>query len=91
MGLHQDRDEADFSAPVLSVSLGDTAVFRIAPGRSGPSTSMKLASGDVLVMGGAARLSYHGIDRVLGGSSRLLGPPFFPEGGRLNLTLRRVT
>ena len=91
MGLHQDKDEQDFEAPVLSVSLGDTAVFRIAARRSGPSRSMKLASGDVLVMGGAARLSYHGIDRVLGGSSRLLGPPLFPEGGRLNLTLRRVT
>jgi alkylated DNA repair protein (DNA oxidative demethylase) len=91
MGLHQDKDEQDFDAPVLSVSLGDTAVFRIAEQRSGPSRSMKLASGDVLVMGGAARLSFHGIDRVLGGSSRLLGPPLFPEGGRINLTLRRVT
>ena len=91
MGLHQDKDEQDFGAPVLSVSLGDTAVFRIAEKRSGPSRSMKLSSGDVLVMGGAARLSYHGIDRVLGGSSRLLGPPLFPEGGRINLTLRRVT
>jgi alkylated DNA repair protein (DNA oxidative demethylase) len=91
MGLHQDKDEQDFDAPVLSVSLGDTAVFRIAEQRGGPSRSMKLASGDVLVMGGASRLSYHGIDRLLGGSSRLLAPPRWPEGGRINLTLRRVT
>lgn len=91
MGLHQDRDERDFAAPVLSVSLGDTAVFRIGPARKGPTTSLRLASGDVLAMGGPARLSYHGIDRILGGSSRLLGPPDFPEGGRINLTLRRVT
>ncbi len=91
MGLHQDKDEQDFDAPVLSVSLGDTAVFRIAEQRGGPSRSMKLTSGDVLVMGGRARLSYHGIDRLLGGSSRLLAPPRWPEGGRINLTLRRVT
>jgi DNA oxidative demethylase len=87
MGLHQDSDEEDFAAPVVSVSLGDTAVFRIGgTERGGPTKSLRLASGDVLVMGGESRLRYHGIDRVIPGTSRLL-----PEGGRINLTLRRVT
>jgi DNA oxidative demethylase len=87
MGLHRDEDEEEFAAPVVSISLGDTAVFRIGgPQRGGPTKSLRLASGDVLVMGGDSRLCYHGIDRVLPGTSRLL-----PEGGRINLTLRRVT
>ncbi|MEN5084208.1 alpha-ketoglutarate-dependent dioxygenase AlkB [Bosea sp. TWI1241] len=87
MGLHQDRDEETFDAPVLSVSLGDTAVFRIGgTTRRGPTRSLRLSSGDVLAFGGEARLAYHGIDRILAGSSALL-----PQGGRLNLTLRRVT
>ncbi|MGO4175023.1 alpha-ketoglutarate-dependent dioxygenase AlkB family protein [Bosea sp. TAF32] len=87
MGLHQDRDEQEFDAPVLSVSLGDAAIFRIGgTERGGKTTSLKLSSGDVLLFGGEARLAYHGIDRILSGSSTLL-----PEGGRINLTLRRVT
>jgi alkylated DNA repair protein (DNA oxidative demethylase) len=87
MGLHQDRDEETFDAPVVSISLGDTAVFRIGgTSRKDPTTSLKLASGDVFVFGGEARLAFHGIDRVLAGSSTLLD-----RGGRLNLTLRRVT
>lgn len=87
MGLHRDSDEEEFAAPVVSVSLGDMAMFRIGGlERGGPTRSMKLASGDVLVMGGASRLCYHGIDRVIPGTSRLLA-----EGGRINLTLRRVT
>ncbi len=87
MGLHQDRDEADFAAPVLSISLGDSAVFRIGGRtRRDPTRSMTLHSGDIVVLGGDARLAFHGIDRVLGGSSRLLA-----RGGRINLTLRRVT
>jgi alkylated DNA repair protein (DNA oxidative demethylase) len=87
MGLHQDRDEQDFDAPVLSVSLGDTALFRVGgTERGGKTRSVKLASGDVLVFGGPARLAFHGIDRVMAGTSTLL-----PQGGRLNLTLRRVT
>ncbi|CAM5188377.1 alkylated DNA repair dioxygenase [Bosea thiooxidans] len=87
MGLHQDRDEQEFDAPVLSVSLGDAALFRIGgTERGGKTVSLKLASGDVLLFGGEARLAYHGIDRILAGSSTLL-----PEGGRINLTLRRVT
>lgn len=86
MGLHQDRDEADFSAPVLSISLGDTAVFRLGgTKRSDPTRSLKLASGDVCRLSGPARLAHHGIDRVLAGSSRLI-----PGGGRINLTLRRA-
>jgi alkylated DNA repair protein (DNA oxidative demethylase) len=87
MGLHQDRDEQDFDAPVLSLSLGDTAVFRIGGTvRGGKTVSLKLGSGDALLFGGEARLAYHGIDRILAGSSALL-----PQGGRINLTLRRVT
>lgn len=86
MGLHQDRDEADFSFPVLSVSLGDTAIFRIGGlERQAPTRSLRLASGDVCVLAGEARLAFHGIDRILAGSSRLV-----PDGGRINLTLRRA-
>jgi DNA oxidative demethylase len=87
MGLHQDRDEETFGAPVLSVSLGDTCVFRFGGlKRSDPTRSVQLASGDVLLMGGPARLCFHGVDRVLPQSS-----PLLPGGGRINLTLRRVT
>jgi alkylated DNA repair protein (DNA oxidative demethylase) len=87
MGLHRDEDEEDFAAPVVSISLGDTAVFRIGGAeRGGKTGTLKLSSGDVLVMGGAARLCYHGIDRILTGTSTLL-----KDGGRINLTLRRVT
>lgn len=87
MGLHRDEDEEDFSAPVVSISLGDRAVFRIGgPERGGKTETLKLASGDVLVMGGQSRLCYHGIDRVLTATSTLL-----KDGGRINLTLRRVT
>ena len=87
MGLHQDRDEEEFEAPVLSVSLGDTAVFRIGgTRRTDPTRSFRLERGDVMLFGGPARLAFHGIDRVIAGSSSLL-----PQGGRINLTLRRVT
>jgi alkylated DNA repair protein (DNA oxidative demethylase) len=86
MGLHQDRDEADFRFPVLSVSLGDTAVFRVGgPRRGDPTRSLRLASGDVCRLAGQSRLAHHGVDRVLAGSSRLLA-----QGGRINLTLRRA-
>jgi alkylated DNA repair protein (DNA oxidative demethylase) len=87
MGLHQDRDEQDLAAPVVSLSLGDTGLFRIGGSkRSDPTRSLRLASGDGLVLAGAARLSFHGIDRIMPGTSTLLA-----EGGRINLTLRRVT
>jgi DNA oxidative demethylase len=87
MGLHQDRDEQDFAAPVVSISLGDTALFRIGGTmRGGKTQSLKLTSGDVFVFGGPARLCFHGIDRVYPGTSTLL-----KDGGRINLTMRRVT
>jgi len=87
MGLHQDRDEADFAAPVVSVSLGDDCLFRVGgQHRRDPTTSIRLSSGDVLVLGGNARLAFHGVDRIYPGTSSLL-----TDGGRINLTLRRVT
>ncbi len=86
MGLHQDKDEADFRWPVLSISLGDPGIFRIGGlNRTDPTRSLLLESGDVVVMGGAARLIHHGIDRVRFGAS-----PLLPRGGRLNLTCRVV-
>jgi len=87
MGMHQDKDEADFQWPVVSISLGDDALFRIGQqSRGGKTDSVWLASGDVVVMGGDARLTYHGVDRIRFGSSALL-----PNNGRLNLTLRVAT
>jgi alkylated DNA repair protein (DNA oxidative demethylase) len=87
MGLHQDKDEDDFAAPVVSLSLGDTGLFRVGGLKRGdPTVSVKLASGDAAVLGGEGRLAFHGVDRILPGTSTLL-----PEGGRINLTLRRVT
>lgn len=86
MGLHRDADEADFSWPVLSISLGDEGRFRVGGlERGGTTESLWLGSGDVLVMGGAARLIYHGVDKIRFGASALL-----PQGGRINLTLRVV-
>jgi alkylated DNA repair protein (DNA oxidative demethylase) len=87
MGLHQDRDERDFAAPVVSLSLGDSCLFRIGGmKRADPTRTIRLASGDALVLGGEARLAFHGVDRIIPGTSTLLR-----EGGRINLTLRRVT
>ncbi len=87
MGLHQDRDELEFDAPVISISLGDSCLFRLGgPTRGAPTRSIRLSSGDVLVLGGASRLAFHGVDRIYPGTSGLL-----TEGGRINLTLRRVT
>lgn len=87
MGMHQDRDEADFGWPVVSISLGDDALFRIGNvERGGKTESLWLRSGDVMVMGGAARLAYHGVDRIAFGTSTLL-----PRAGRINLTLRVAT
>lgn len=87
MGLHQDRDETDLTQPVLSVSLGDEGLFRVGGTETpAPSRSCWLRSGDVVVLGGDARLAYHGVDRIRFGSSTLLS-----QGGRLNLTLRVVT
>jgi alkylated DNA repair protein (DNA oxidative demethylase) len=87
MGLHQDRDEQDFDAPVVSISLGDSCTFRVGgQKRRDPTRSFRLDSGDVVVLGGAARLAFHGVDRIYAGTSTLLR-----EGGRINLTMRRVT
>ncbi len=87
MGLHQDRDEEEFSAPVVSLSLGDAALFRVGGlERKATTRSFRLASGDAMALGGVGRLAFHGVDRVIAGSSTLL-----PQGGRINLTLRRVT
>ena len=84
MGLHQDKDEADFRWPVLSVSLGADALFRIGNiERGGKTESLWLSSGDVVVLGGAARLVHRGVDKLRPGRSTLI-----PEDGRVNLTLR---
>jgi DNA oxidative demethylase len=86
MGLHQDADEADQTAPVVSISLGDTAIFRLGgPARRDPTASVRLASGDICVLGGASRRAFHGVDRIIAGSSRLI-----EGGGRISLTLRRA-
>lgn len=86
MGMHQDIDEVDFDCPVLSISLGDPATFRMGgENRSDPTNSILLESGDVVVMAGAARKAFHGIDRIRFGRSDLL-----TNGGRINLTLRVV-
>ena len=87
MGLHQDRDEQDFAAPVVSLSLGQSCLFRIGgTARSDPTRSFRLASGDAVVLAGPARLAFHGVDRIIPATSTLL-----PDGSRINLTLRRVT
>ncbi|CUH39876.1 Alpha-ketoglutarate-dependent dioxygenase AlkB [Jannaschia seosinensis] len=87
MGMHQDRDEGDFDQPVVSISLGDDALFRIGnEARGGRTESVWLRSGDVMVLGGEARLLHHGVDRIAPGTSTLLEAP-----GRINLTLRVVT
>lgn len=87
MGLHVDSDEDDPKAPIVSLSLGDSALFRLGGRhRSDPTRSVTLISGDVVVMGGPARHAYHGIDRITPETSTLV-----PDGGRINVTLRRVT
>tara|TARA_R110002051_G_scaffold14832_1_gene47239 strand:- start:21469 stop:22047 length:579 start_codon:yes stop_codon:yes gene_type:complete len=87
MGLHQDKDETDLAAPVLSISLGNTCLFRVGgTQRKDPTRSFRLQSGDVVVLGGEGRLCFHGVDRIYPSTSTLL-----KHGGRINLTLRRVT
>jgi alkylated DNA repair protein (DNA oxidative demethylase) len=91
MGSHKDADEADFAAPVVSVSLGDEAAFHIGGLQRGDRKQrIRLRSGDVFVLGGASRLSFHGIDRVYAGTSDLLARAGIADSGRINLTLRRV-
>ncbi len=87
MGLHQDKDEQDLRAPVVSISLGNSCLFRVGgTTRTDSTQSLKLASGDVIVLGGDGRLCFHGVDRIYPATSTLL-----KSGGRINLTLRRVT
>jgi alkylated DNA repair protein (DNA oxidative demethylase) len=91
LGLHQDADEDETVAPVVSLSLGDDCRFRLGgTARTGPTRAFRLVSGDLVVLGGASRLAFHGVDRIYPGTSPLLRE-WFPEGGRINLTLRRVT
>ena len=76
----------DLEAPVLSISLGNTCLFRVGGReRNDPTGSFRLASGDIVVLGGEGRLAFHGVDRIYPGTSTLL-----KNGGRINLTLRRV-
>lgn len=86
MGLHQDRDEKDFSAPVLSLSLGNACLFRVGgKNRNDRTVSFRLESGDAVIIGGEGRLNFHGVDRIYPDTSGLL-----KNGGRINLTMRRV-
>lgn len=87
MGMHQDKDELELGAPVISISLGDSCLFRTGSIRRGGKThSLRLNSGDVIMFGGNMRLAFHGVDRIYPATSTLLQTP-----GRINLTLRRVT
>ena len=87
MGLHQDRDEKDFDAPVLSVSLGDACLFRVGgTKRADKTVSFRLDSGDVVLLSGVSRLAFHGVDRIYPKTS-----PLLKNGGRINLTMRRVS
>lgn len=87
MGMHQDRDEEDLEAPVVSISLGDACLFRVGENtREGRTTSFRLSSGDAVILGGKGRLAFHGVDRIYPDTSTLL-----KNGGRINLTLRVVT
>ena len=91
MGLHQDKDEEDFTAPIVSVSLGQSAIFRIGGlSRRDKTSSLTLNSGDVIVMSDESRLFFHGIDRLIDQPTKL--DPLIEEssGGRINLTMRRV-
>ena len=90
MGLHQDKDEGkasiDAGVPVVSVSIGDTARFLFGGlKRREPISTIPLASGDAFVFGGAARLRYHGVSRIIPGTA----PSELDLSGRFNLTLRQ--
>ncbi|WP_431320912.1 alpha-ketoglutarate-dependent dioxygenase AlkB family protein [Rhizobium sp. YTU87027] len=86
MGLHQDKDEQDLAAPVVSISLGNSCLFRVGGlARNDPTLSFKLSSGDIVILGAEGRLCFHGVDKIYPSTSTLL-----KNGGRINLTLRRV-
>jgi alkylated DNA repair protein (DNA oxidative demethylase) len=85
LGLHKDTTERCL-APIISFSLGDSAVFlQGGEKRTDPTESIILASGDALVTYGKKRLAYHGVKEILNGTS-----PLIPGGGRINLTIRQV-
>jgi alkylated DNA repair protein (DNA oxidative demethylase) len=88
LGLHQDGEEPSL-APVVTISLGDTCVFRMAgvDRRTGPFTDVELRSGDLLVFGGANRLIFHGVPRVLDGTAP---PGLGLPPGRLSVTVRET-
>ncbi len=89
MGLHVDRDEEALEAPILSVSLGCEALFRLGGARRRDATiSFRLRHGDVLLLAGPARLAHHGVDRVYPDLGPALEP--FARVARINITLRRV-
>ena len=86
LGLHQDRDEENLEAPIVSVSLGDACIFTFGgPDKDDPTKDFKLKSGDCLVFGGADRLAFHKVKKVFPKSNNLV-----PGGGRFNLTIRQV-
>jgi alkylated DNA repair protein (DNA oxidative demethylase) len=85
LGLHQDRDEKDAWAPIVSVSLGVPAVFLWGgKRRSDPVRRIRVENGDVAVWGGPARFVYHGVGTVKDGQHPLTG------AARINLTFRKV-
>ncbi|WP_329614483.1 alpha-ketoglutarate-dependent dioxygenase AlkB [Streptomyces brevispora] len=88
MGMHQDKEERS-GAPVVSLSIGDTCVFRFGntEARGRPYTDVELASGDLFVFGGPSRFAFHGVPRIRPGTA---GPATGMSGGRLNLTLRET-
>jgi alkylated DNA repair protein (DNA oxidative demethylase) len=88
LGLHQDGDEP-VDEPVVTISLGDTCVFRMAgvDRRTGPFTDVRLESGDLLVFGGPNRLIYHGVPKVVGGTAP---PSLGLPPGRLSITVRQT-
>jgi alkylated DNA repair protein (DNA oxidative demethylase) len=87
MGLHQDNDETNLEAAVVSISLGDTCLFRVGQTtRGGQTKSFKLHSGDIVVLSGPSRLCFHGVDKLYPDTS-----PLLKNGGRINLTFRRVS
>jgi DNA oxidative demethylase len=91
LGLHQDRGESTLAAPVVSISLGDEATFLLGgSARKDPIRRLGLRSGDVIWFGGASRLIFHGVEGIRHGTSQLLNEHGFRDGGRLNLTLRRI-
>lgn len=84
MGLHQDRDEQDFSQPIVSVSLGLPITFNLGgDSRNDPTIKVKLQHGDVVVFGGESRLAFHGVGTLRRGQHEMTG------NSRFNLTLRQ--